>query len=799
MLVSLKWLRDYVDVDLPLEEFTSRMIMSGMEVEDVKVMGEQLDRVVVGRIDKLSPHTNSDHLQICIIDVGEGEPVQIVTGAQNVFEGAYVPAALIGANLPCGMTIKKGKLRGEVSNGMLCSGGELCIDDSVYPGASVDGIMILREAYAPGTPIAKVLGMDDVIIDFKTTANRADCLSMIGMAREVAAALHTPMRMPAVSYTQVTDDTISRYLSVKVEEPSLCPRYMNRVVRNVKIEPSPAWMQQKLNAAGVRAINNIVDITNYVMLEMGQPMHAFDYREVEGREIIVRRAQAGEKLMTLDGKERVLTERMLVIANGNGPMGVAGVMGGENSGIHDDTQAVVFESATFSPLTIRQTSRALGMRTESSSRYEKGVDPTLAQLALDRAMGLIEQLHAGEIVEGAVDICSADLTPRVIRAKVARINSCMGITVEASQMKAILEDLLVPTEIDGDELVCTVPAWRGDLETYADLAEEVLRIYGYEHIPSRLMEGAMQGVRTPLQRANNDLKDQMVAMGFFEAVTYTFMSPSVFDRMLLEADSPLRNAIRLLNPLGEDYSLVRTFLVPAMLQSIANNTARKAADRVRLFEVSKIFVPADDTFTQQPDEIPTLCIGMLDDTADFFDLKGVLEALIRRFGLKGVSFSAGGPTYYHPGRKALATVKGKVLAELGEIHPDVQAAYELPGRTLVAQVNLRAFFEEADPAAAYRPLPKFPSVKRDLAVTVDASQPVGPMMDQIRQAGGSLLESVGVFDVYQGRQVGEGKKSVAFSLTYQAGDHTLVEEEINRVHQRILRALERSYQAEIRQ
>jgi len=799
MLVSLKWLRSYVDMDLPLEEFCSRMIMSGMEVEDVKVLGDNLDKVVVGRIEKLVPHPNSDHLQICTMNVGEEEPVQIVTGADNVFEGAYVPAALVGANLPCGMTIKKGKLRGEASNGMLCSGEELCIDDSVYPGASVYGIMILQEAYEPGTPIAKVLGMDDVIIDFKTTANRADCLSMIGMSREVAAALHTPMTMPKIGgYSEVADETIDNYLTVEVKEPTLCPRYTSRVVRNVKIAPSPAWMQEKLTAAGVRAINNIVDITNYVMLEMGQPMHAFDYREVEGREIVVRRAEAGEKLMTLDGKDRELTDRMLIIANGNGPMGVAGIMGGENSGIHDDTQTVVFESANFNQITIRQTSRALGMRTESSSRYEKGVDATLAQQALDRAMTLIEELGAGEIVGGMIDICAADLTPRIVRAKIARINAYMGITVAPERMKEIMEDLQVPTAIEGDELVCTIPAWRGDLETYADLAEEVLRIHGYEHVPSRIMEGAMQGYRTPLQRANNDLKDLMVAMGFNEAVTYSFMSPSVFDKLLLEADSPLRHAIRLLNPLGEDYSLVRTFLVPAMLQSIANNAARKA-ETVRLFEVSKIFIPQDETFQVQPDEIPTMVMGMMDEKADFFDLKGALELLADRFGLKNVTYTAEGPAYYHPGRKAIARVNGKVLAELGEIHPDVQAAYELPGRTLVAQVNLRVFFEASNTAVVYKALPRFPSVNRDLAVTVDAVQPIGPMMEEIRRAGGALLESVSLFDVYQGPQVGEGKKSVAFSLTYQAADHTLVEEEINRVHNKVVKALARVYQAEIRQ
>ena len=797
MFVPMKWLKQYVDVPMDVEEFSSRMIMTGSEVEGYEILGKGLDHVVVGRIAKLEQHPNADRLKVCTMDVGETEPLQIITGADNVFEGALVPAALVGANLPCGLKIKASKLRGLPSVGMLCSGEELCITDAVYPGAEVDGILILQEEYAPGTPIAEVLGMNDTIVEFKTLSNRPDCMSMIGVAREASATLGSPLRMPAMKQVAGTGD-IHDFLQVEVRDPELCPRYMSRMVRNVKIGPSPKWMKDALTAAGMRSINNIVDITNYVMLELGQPMHAFDYRHVDGGKIVVRHAAPGEKMTLLDDKEITLTQDMLVIAGETVPTALAGIMGGGNSGIEPDTQDILFESANFNAYNVRITSRALGVRTESSARFEKRLDANLAQMAMDRAMTLVEELGCGEVVGGCIDICHADLAPKTLDVSTAAVNRLLGQQLTGETMAEILEKLMIHTRVEGDILHCDIPSWRGDLGCAADIAEEVQRIYGYDTIPSELLSGSMnQGGLTQEQKDSARIKDILAGMGFYEGMTYSFMSPQTFGKLLLPQDSPLRNAVRIMNPLGEEYSLMRTTLIPGLLQSAGNNLSQRI-DTVRLFEMGRTFHPKQMPMTELPQEVNRLGMVIVDKRADFFTLKGMVEKLLEAFRVPDVHFAAGGGSYLHPGRKAMVTAGGDWLGELGELHPDTQAAYELGSRVLVAEIDVDALLAHQGPATVFHMLPRFPAVHRDVALLVDAQQPVGPMIDAMYKAAGSLLTEVSLFDVYQGQQVPPGKKSVAFALTFRCDERTLTDEDVEKLMEKVLVAMASDYAAVLR-
>ncbi|MDD3243406.1 MAG: phenylalanine--tRNA ligase subunit beta, partial [Eubacteriales bacterium] len=779
MKASLNWLKSYVHIDQDPETFASRMVMSGSEVESIETLSRGLERVVVGRIEKLEPHPNSDHLQICTMNVGQAENVIILTGAPNVFEGALVPAALDGADLPCGIHIKPSKLRGMMSYGMLCSGEELCIGNDIYPGASVDGILILQEEYAPGTPIAEVLGLNDTVLDFKLYANRSDCQSIFGLAREAAAVLGHSADAPDISYTTAGGD-VNDYLNVTVEAPDLCPRYMARVIKNIRIAPSPAWMRQRLAACGVRPINNVVDITNYVMLELGQPMHAFDYRHLQGGRIVVRRAKAGESIVTLDEKERQLDPSMLVIADESKPTAVAGIMGGEFSGILEDTQTVVFESATFQWSSVRVTSRTLGLRSESSARYEKGLSPRQAQIALDRACALVELLGCGEVVSGTVDICAADLSQKKLEVSVSRIQNYLGQPIPAQEMARLLKNLGFGVNISDDTLSLDVPWWRGDMDTYADIAEEVMRLYGYDTIPSIAPPAeSVRGGRTPRQKQRLEMKKLCKALGFYEAVHYSFLAPADLDKLSLEQDDPRRSCVRLLNPLGEDYSLMRTTLIPAVLHAVAFNLNRKAPE-VRLFEQNRVFIPKALPLTELPDERDSLCLAVAADNMDFFTFKGYVEAVCASLKLDGITVIPGEAPYLHPGRRAKLMLGEVCLGEFGQVHPDTAQAYDLDRPVYLAELDLQTMMDHAGTDCAIKPLPKYPATTRDLAVTAGKEQLIGPMMDCIRAAGGDMLEDVTLFDVYEGHQVGQGKKSVAFSMTFRSADHTLVDDEVNK-------------------
>ncbi len=788
MKVSLNWLRRYVDIDVSVQELCDRMTMTGFEVDGVEDLSENMHNVVAARILKLEKHPDADRLQLCTMDVGAAEPIQIITGATNVFEGALVPAALHESLLPNGTVIKRGKLRGLPSEGMLCSGGELCLKEADYPGAEVDGILILHEDVAPGTDLREILHLNDVIIDFSITSNRPDCQSMLGIAREAAVALGKPVRLPRPTYTTKGGD-VNEQIAITVQDPDLCPRYMGRVVKNLRIAPSPAWMQECLRGAGMRPINNVVDITNFVMLETGQPMHAFDLRDIRGSQIIVRRAAEGEEIVTLDGKAHTLTSEMLVIADAEAPSCLAGIMGGLNSEIKPDTTDLLLECAKFRRDNVRRTGRALGMRTESSARYEKGVDIHGVAYAMDRALSLIDELDAGDIVDGVIDRCDCLPEPRELTVAPDEINALLGITVPADAMVDILNRLELDASLKGGKLVCHVPSRRDDIEGRADLAEEIVRIYGYDHIVPTPMTGAIvRGTKLPERRAADRIKTTLVAQGLYEISTYSFISTKAPDTLALAADDARRQTVNLLNPLGEEYAAMRTQLTSSMLTVLATNYSRKNA-AVRFFEIGKQFIPHALPLTEQPDEIPALSLGLYGDGEDFFTLKGAVEAVLAACGVTA-EFTRSAEPYLHPGRQAAVVVNGEVLGVLGEVHPDVAESYGIGTRAYVAELRLVPLYTAAEALTLrYQPLPRFPAVERDLALLCDEALPAAEIEDTIRAAGGKLLETVTLFDVYQGAQIAAGQKSVAYSLTFRSAEGTLSDTEIDPAMKRIMRRL----------
>ncbi len=788
MKVSLNWLKRYVDIPVSVEELCDKMTMSGFEVDGVEDLSKTMCNVVAARILKLERHPDADRLQICTMDVGAGEPIQIITGADNVFEGALVPAALHESLLPNGTKIKRGKLRGLPSEGMLCSGEELCLKESDYPGAEVYGILILKEDAAPGTDMREILHLNDVIIDFSITSNRPDCQSMLGIAREVAVALGQPLRLPEPTYTTVGGD-VHDHIAITVEDTDLCPRYMGRIVKNLRIAPSPAWMQECLRGAGMRPINNIVDITNFVMLETGQPMHAFDLRDIRGAQIIVRRAHEGEGITTLDGKAHTLTSEMLVIADAEEPSCLAGVMGGLNSEIKPDTTDLLFECAKFRRDNVRRTGRTLGVRTESSARFEKGVDIHGVAYAMERALQLVDELDAGDIIDGVIDRCVDLPAPRELTVAPADINALLGVNVPTDAMVDILCRLGLSASIDDDRLTCRIPSRRDDIEGRADLAEEVVRVYGYDHIVSTPMRGAIvRGQKLPERRATDRLKATLTAQGFYEISTYSFISAKAADTLSLAADDARREAVALINPLGEEYAVMRTQLATSMLTVLATNYSRKNA-AVRFFEVGKRFIPHALPLTEQPDEVPVLAIGTYGEGEDYFTLKGAVEALFAAFGAEA-AFERAAEPYLHPGRQAVIKLGGEIIGTLGEVHPDTADGYGIGVRAYLAELTLAPLFAAAEGRVLrYRPLPRFPAVERDLALLCDEALPAADIEATIRSAGGKLLEAVTLFDVYQGAQIAAGMKSVAYSLSFRSAEGTLSDADIDPTMNKIMKKL----------
>ena len=893
MLLSRKWLNEFVEVDASDRDFAEAMTLSGSKQEVTTDLSADMKNVVVGKIMKMERHPDSDHMGVLQIDVGS-ETTQIVTGAWNIHEGDLVPVAKHKSLLPGGVKIEKGKLRGVESNGMLCSLKELelttehdypdavikpaallndykpldpakpsipadiqpgqkifgpvvaarvlevaaqpdgsyhtCLDiggatavpdtdcqnlhegdmvayhtkeDSIctladlhaqqaeFPHCIADGIWILHEDCMPGDDVAKLIGRDDRIVEFEITPNRPDCLSVIGLAREAAATFRKPLKLHTPEI-QGCGGSIAELVDIEIEDPELCPRYTARMVKNVKIKPSPAWMRERLRNSGVRPINNIVDITNYVMLEYGQPMHAFDFSCVEGGKILVRTAREGETIQTLDGNERKLTPSMLCICDEHRPVCVAGVMGGANSEIVGDTAQVLFESANFNGASVRRTAVALNMRSEASARYEKGLDPMNTMKAVQRACELVELLGAGEVVDGVMDVIAKDAAPRIIQLEPERINALLGTDVPESEMRAILEKL--DFQLDGDEI--TVPSWRSDVEGMADIAEEVARFHGYNNIPVTLMKGqTTQGGYSPAQQAERALGETCRALGFDEIITYSFISPTYYDKIRWVSDDPRRKSLKICNPLGEDTSIMRTSVLPSMLEILTRNYnfRNKSA---RLYELGRIYLARPDGMADEP---KILSLGAYGSEMDFFTLKGDIQAILRRFRVQNVSFRPviDNPSY-HPGRCAQVLAGETVLGVLGQIHPLAAQNYGVDAPLYCAELSFDALFAARGADAEYKPLPKFPAVTRDIAVVCDEAVTVGALEACIRKGAKGLLKDAALFDIYRGKGVAEGKKSVAFNLILRADDRSLTAEEADADVKSILQTLERELNAVLR-
>ena len=795
MKLNRNWLNEeFVDLSkVSDKEFVETLTVAGQKVETYERLDAEIRNVVVGRVLSIVRHENSDHMWVCQVDVGRDEPVQIVTGAQNVREGDLVPAALHNSYLPGGIHITKGKLRGVESNGMLCSLKELNLTLNDFPYAIEDGIWILEEDCKPGDDINAVIGNNDTVVDFEITNNRPDCYSVIGLAREAAAAFNLPMRHHEPTVKGGAAGELTELLDVEVPAEDLCSRYTARMVRNVRIAPSPKWLRQRLRANGVRPINNIVDITNYVMLEYGQPMHAFDYRYVGSGKIVVRRSEAGETLTTLDGTERRLTAGMLVIADGEKPIGLAGIMGGENSEIVADTADVVFESANFNGISIRQTALALGMRTEASGKFEKNIDPLLTVPAVNRACELVELLGAGEVMDGMIDVLNYIPEPRTLELEPERINALLGTDISEADMVEYLRRLEIPVE----GRTIRVPSWRPDLVQTADIAEEVGRLYGYNEIPTTVFKGiALEGGYTGTMVQENRVGSLCRSLGYSEILTYSFVSPSSFDLIRLPADSPLRKPLRIQNALGEDASVMRTVALPSMLAILARNNAYHNA-ACKLYELAKVYLPVKGQ--RLPDEPKHLVLGTYGEGEDFFTLKGEIEAI-----LKGMNIDAGEYTAvhddpaYHPGRCAALTVDGVKIGTLGQVHPLVAQNYGIDAEIYAAELDFTALTALVRPEKTYQPLPKYPAVSRDIAVVCDEAVTVGALTDCIRKAGGKLLREVRLFDIYRGKGIDGGKKSVAFSLTLRADGRTLTDTDSEGVIGAVLAALEAELGAKLR-
>ena len=795
MKVSMNWLKRYAAIPMTPAEYESRMIMTGTGVEGIEDLGKNLQNVVVGRVLTCKNHENSDHLHVCTVDVGGQEILQIVCGAPNVKEGLLVPVAKAGAKLPNGVEIKKGKLRGVESCGMLCSGPEIGVPVELYPSVGDAGLLVFQEDYPVGTDVREIFGLNDQVVDFEILANRPDCLSVWGVARETAAAMGTPLYLPEVKVTEAGGD-IRDHVRVEVWEKDLCPRYAARVVKNVKVGPSPAWLRQYLHAAGMRSINNIVDITNFVMLETGHPMHAFDLSKVKGGCIIVRRSRAGEELTTLDGKKYPLTGNELMICDVEGPTGLAGIMGGEESEITGETKDILFECAAFDRTCIRVTSRTLGIRTEASGHFERGVSPATVMEALDRACQMVNVLEAGEVVSGVIDLYPEPIQPVTLKVSCKRIAQRAGVAVEPEEMVRILEKLCFTVSLNGDEMTVTAPIFRQDIEQEADICEEVLRYAGYERIPVTHLRGEnpMGGLNEKAAR-QKAIRTMLTGLGFYESMTFSFISQKVISQLGLPESDPRNRPLVVRNPLGEDTACMRTSLLPGLFKTLSVNIKNGNEDG-RIYEMGTVYDAEHRTLEGLPTESPSLALGVY-GANDFYTLRGVVEALCVRHGIPYTIAPCDEP-YFHPGRRASIQSGETVLAVIGEVHPDTAALFDLPGRVCAAVVDLPAFFALSQPMGTVKPIARFPAVARDIALVMEEKQQVGPLMEAMRKGCGAMLEDIRMFDVFRGGQIGFGNKSVAFSLTYRANDHTLTDEEITGLTDRALKVASEQFGATLR-
>lgn len=798
MNTPISWIKAYVpDLDCTVQEYIDAMTLSGSHAESCEHLDKNLEKIVVGEIVKIERHPDADKLVVCQVNVGEEEPIQIVTGAPNVFEGAKVPVVLVGGkvagghdgspNPEDGIKIKKGKLRGVVSFGMMCSVEELGSSRDMYPEAPENGIYIFQKEVTPGEDAVAAMGLRDSVVEFEITSNRVDCFSMIGMAREAAATFEKPFHPPVVTETG-NDEDVNDFIKVTVEDTDLCPRYTARVVKNIKLAPSPEWMQRRLAAMGIRPINNLVDITNYVMEEYGQPMHAYDLDMIANKEIVVKRANDGDTFVTLDGQERTLDKDILMIWDGEKPVGVAGIMGGENSMVTDEIKTLLFEAATFDGTNIRLSSKRLGLRTDASSKFEKGLDPNNALEAMNRACQLIEELGCGEVVGGVVDVYPNPVEEVKLPFEPEKMNALLGTDIAPETMLEYFDRIGLTYDEAANEMI--IPTFRQDLGCMADLAEEVARFYGYDKIPVTLPTGeATAGKLSFKGRIESIARDVAESNGFSGGMTYSFESPKVYDKLLIPEDSDVRKAIVISNPLGEDYSIMRTVSLNGMLTSLGTNASHRNKN-VRLYEMGNIYLPKALPLTELPEERMQFTMGMYGE-GDFFTMKGVVEELFEEVGLTGASEYV--PTseypFLHPGRQAKVLLEGEQTAYIGEVHPEVAENYGIKQRVYIAVIDMPVLVEKATFERKYQAVAKFPAMKRDLSMTVSKEIFVGQIEAIIKGNGGKLLESVELFDVYEGNQIKEGFKSVAYSLTFRAKDRTLEEGEINKVVDKILNKL----------
>ena len=784
MKVPMQWIRQYTDIPVDAAAYQDQMIMIGNGVEGYEDLGAEVEGVVIGRVLTCENHPNSDHLHVTTVDVGEAEPLHIVCGAPNCRAGLTVAVAKVGARLPGGVKIKKGKLRGEVSEGMLCSSEELGLAKELDPsGIGAEGIMELSDEYPLGADVKPILGLDDTVMDFEVLANRPDCLSVWGIARETAVACGTEFKKPEIA-VKVAGGDVHDYVQVDVEDTTLCRRYIARVIKDVRVGPSPMWLRRYLHGAGMRSINNVVDITNFIMLETGHPMHAFDLDMVEGRHIIVRQAVEGEHITTLDGKPHPLTAGQLVICDATKPSCVAGIMGGEESEITEKTHTMMFECAVFDRAATRITSRALGIRTESSGRFEKGVSVKTAMEAMDRACQMINELDAGDVVSGTIDIYPEPEAEQIVHGSCRRIAARTGVDIPGEEIERILRSLSFGVERDGDSLTVTVPYFRQDVEGEADLSEEALRVYGYDKIPGTNLRGeTTPGGRSERMRQKDDISRLLVGLGFYEIMNFSFVSQKSIEKLGLKPDDARLVTLPIRNPLGEDTSVMRTTLVPDMLSTLALNM-NHGNESASLYEAAAVFDPQHRTEENLPTETQKLCLGMYGKNVDFFTMRSVTERLLNHLGITAVAERAQ-ETYLHPGRAAVLKVGDEVVATVGEVHPDIREAFDMPARAMIAELDLAVLARLGSPMGVVKPMPRYPAVSRDLSLVMDEQVAVGPLLRHMGEAAGALLEDAKMFDVYRSPVLGPNRKSVAFSFVFRAADHTLTEAEITKAVEKI--------------
>ena len=810
MQVSIKWLKDYIDFTETPEQLADKLTMAGIPVENVVDPGEGLEKVVTGRIEKLEPHQNSDHLQICTMNVGLAENIIIVTGAQNVAEGQVVPVAMVGAHLPNGMKISKGKLRGVASNGMLCSAQELKLDLEKLPEEQKTGIFILPSDTPVGIPAKDVLGLNDVVLEFELTANRADCFSVFGLVREIAAITGNKPHFPEIKVNEDDNTKLNDIFSVEIADPDLCSRFSTRMLKNVKIGPSPEWMQQRLEGAGIRSINNVVDVTNFVMIELGHPMHAYDYDKITGKKLIARRAIEGEELHTLDDTSRKAKGEMLVIADSEKAAGLAGIMGGFETEITDTTTTVVLESADFYGPCIRRTARACGLSSEASGRFERGVDSETTIKALDRAAQLLQEMGACTVCEGIVDVYPNPKQANYVTFTPEQINNHLGTNIAKDVMLNIITSVgFDVTKDENDEITVKVPSWRNDVTCMADISEEIARLHGFDKIKSTLPNGvSMQGTQSAKQTFIDKVKASLSSQGLYETISFALTNEETFNKLNIPQDSPLRKAVPIMNPLSDEYPLVRTTLLSSIFDNLARNLARKNDD-VALFEVGSVFFPKALPVTELPDEVVKIAGAITgrrnaqgwnqtNDMVDFYDAKGIIEELFANLRVTRYTVEAGTHYAMHPGKTALFKKGRDVIATVGEVHPAVLSAYGITKPVYIFELDATTVMKYMAKDLKYKALPKYPATSRDLAMLVDVYVNAADIEKAMTKAAGQNLTQITLFDVYTGKQVEEGKKSLAFSLTFQSNDKTLTDAEIDPAIEKIVAKLQKDFNANLR-